>query len=171
MGDDSLRVSFRQRLLRQSGSGRLGSATLPAMTAPKLPALDPKKLDEPTLEALIEMMFLAVNADGEFSDAERVAFAGQVAELSGGRVAGERFRTLAARIEKDATQGRTARLEVLKKIFTDPTLAVGALGLVVRMVAADGIIRTAERELILEVAEGLGIEGDVAADLVAHAAV
>lgn len=140
------------------------------MAAPNLPALDPKKLDEPTLEALIEMMFLAVHADDEFSDAERAAFAGQVAELSAGRIAGERFRTLATRIEKDSAQGRPARLEALKKVFTDPALALGALGLVVRMVAADGVIRTAERELILEVAEGLGIEGDVAADLVARAA-
>ena len=144
------------------------------MTAPAAagsPVLDPKTLDEPTLEALIELMFLAVNADGEFSDEERSSFAGQVASLSAGRIAGERFRTLATRIEKDSAQGLAARLEVLKKSFADPAVAKGALALVVRMVAADGIIRTAERELILEVAEGLGIEGDVAADLVAHAAV
>ena len=123
--------------------------------------------DGKQLEALIEMMFLAVHADGEFDDRERNAFAMQVQGLSEGKIAGEAFKTLMARIEKQVTQdGRAARIAALKDAFPDAESRKQALSLVVRMVAADGVIRTSERELVLEVAEGLEIDGDVAADLV-----
>ncbi len=41
-----------------------------------------------------------------------------------------------------------------------------ALALAIRLVAADGIIRTSERELILDVADALEIDRNEAADLV-----
>ena len=123
--------------------------------------------DEKRTEALIEMMYLAVHADGEFDDRERNAFATQVRTLSEGKVAGDAFKTLMARIEKQVdSDGRAARIASLKNVFPDAEARKEALALVVRMVAADGVIRTSERELILEVAEGLEIDGDVAADLV-----
>jgi uncharacterized tellurite resistance protein B-like protein len=123
--------------------------------------------DPARLEALIEMMFLAVHADGEFDDRERNAFATQVRALSDGKVAGDAFKTLMGRIEKQvASDGRTGRIAALKVAFPDADARKEALALVIRMVAADGVIRTSERELILEVAEGLEIDGDVAADLV-----
>ena len=40
------------------------------------------------------------------------------------------------------------------------------LSMAIRMLAADGILRTSEREFILEMAETLGIDRDAAADLV-----
>jgi uncharacterized tellurite resistance protein B-like protein len=126
-----------------------------------------RDLDPARLEALIEMMFLAVHADGEFDDRERNAFATQVRALSDGKVSGEAFKTLMARIEKQvAADGRAARIASLKTAFPDAASRQEALSLVVRMVAADGVIRTSERELVLEVAEGLEIDGAVAADLV-----
>jgi uncharacterized tellurite resistance protein B-like protein len=45
-----------------------------------------------------------------------------------------------------------------------------AFELVVHVVAADGVIRTSERELLLEVAEALRIDPDSAADMVRKAA-
>ena len=138
------------------------------MTAPSASTgLSLRDLDPKRLEALIEMMFLAVHADGEFDDRERNAFATQVRALSDGKIAGDAFKTLMARIEKQVDEGgRGARIAALKDAFPDATARTEALALVVRMVAADGVIRTSERELILEVAEGLEIDGDVAADLV-----
>jgi tellurite resistance protein len=41
-----------------------------------------------------------------------------------------------------------------------------ALALAIQITAADGIIRTSERELILETAAALDVDGDTAADMV-----
>ena len=125
--------------------------------------------DDRQVEGLIELMFLAVHADGEFSDEERNELASNVRSLSSGRIAGETFKTLVLRIEKDlAAEGRAQRLAALKLVFPDESARIDALAIVVRMVAADGVVRTSERDLILEVADGLEIDGGVAADLVAQ---
>ena len=116
-------------------------------------------------EALLEMMFLAVHADGEFSDEERNALAQAVRE--GGGPSGAAFKQTMDRIERDvAAQGRQARIKALASALPDAKSKEEALVAVIKMVAADGVLRTSERELVLEVAEGLGIEGDRAADLV-----
>ena len=124
-------------------------------------------LDPDKLEAVIELMFLAAHADDEFSDEERNEFANNVADMSQRRIVGDAFRKLMARIESDLqTSGRTARLSVLRQSLSDPQMRLDALALAIRMTAADGVIRTSERELILEVAEAMEIDGSVAADLV-----
>ncbi len=126
-----------------------------------------REFDEPKLEALIEMMFLAADADGEFSQDERKHFAKSIESLSEARIAGERFDRLMARIEADvAASGREARLRSVKERLADAASRKVALSLAVQVMAADGIIRTSERELILEVAEALDIDRDVAANLV-----
>lgn len=126
-------------------------------------------LDDATLEALIEMMFLAVHADGEFAEEERNEFADQVRTLSKGRIDGPKFSALMAKLEKSlAADGREERIAYLKTVFRADYARREAFSLAVRMTAADGVIRTSERELILELAEGLEIDNDVAADLVAE---
>jgi len=125
-----------------------------------------RNLDRETLEALIEMMFLAANADEEFDDVERNEFAMNVADLSQRKIVGAEFKTLMARIESDLkTDGRTGRLAKLKTRIVDPQMREDALAIAIRMVAVDGIVRTSERDLVLEVAEALEIDGNVAADL------
>ena len=117
-------------------------------------------------DALLELMFLAVHADGEFGEEERNAFAAAVRDRGG--PSGAAFKTAMDRIEKDvAAQGRDKRIAALASSFSDAKAKEDALVAVIQMVAADGVVRTSERELILEVADGLGIEGDRAADLVA----
>jgi len=117
-------------------------------------------------EALVELMFLAVHADGEFGEEERNAFAQAIRERGG--PTGAEFKKTMDRIERDvAAQGREARIGALAASFPDAKSKEDALVAVIAMVAADGVVRTSERELILEVAEGLGVEGDRAADLVA----
>ena len=121
---------------------------------------------DPRADALLELMFLAVHADGEFGEEERNAFAQGVRDRGG--PSGAAFKASMDRIEKDvAAQGREARIKSLSSSFPDGKAKEDALVAVIQMVAADGVVRTSERELILEVAEGLGIEGDRAADLVA----
>ena len=126
-----------------------------------------RAFDEPRLEALIETMFLAAFADGDFGDEEREQLTSSVESLTDRAISATTTDALVTRIQADlAAQGRPARLASVKARLTTPGERKTALSLTIRLVAADGIIRTTERELILDVAEALEIDRDEAADLV-----
>ncbi len=131
------------------------------------PQSDLQTLGDAKLEALVEVMFLAADADGEFSDVERRHFVKSVESLTDGRIPHARLEALvneaADAVERE---GRAARLAAVKARLPEPNVRKVALSLAIQVTAADGIIRTAERELILETAEALEIDRDVAADLV-----
>jgi tellurite resistance protein len=63
-------------------------------------------------------------------------------------------------------QGREARLREVKARLPDARVRKVALALAIQVTAADGIIRTSERELILQTAEALEVDRDEAADMV-----
>jgi tellurite resistance protein len=124
-------------------------------------------LSNAKLDALVEMMFLAASADGEFSDVERKHFLQSVESLTDGRLGKAALETLLQRAQADlAASGREARLSAVKERLPDAGARKVALSLAIQVTAADGIIRTSERELILETAEALEIDRDEAADLV-----
>ncbi len=124
-------------------------------------------LSNAKLDALVEMMFLAASADGEFSDVERKHFVRSIESLTDGRLAGEALEALLARAKSDLeASGRDARLKAVKERLPDAGARKVALALAIEVSAADGIIRTSERELILETAEALEIDRDEAANLV-----
>ncbi len=124
-------------------------------------------LSDQKLEALVEMMYLAAAADGEFSDIEREHFVTNLESLTDGKLDKAKLEALLAQAEKDeAAQGREARLAAVKDRLPDPGARRVALALAVQVMAADGIIRTSERELIMETAEVLEIDVDEAARLV-----
>jgi tellurite resistance protein len=126
-----------------------------------------RALSEPKLEALVEMMFLAASADGEFSDVERAHFVKSVESLTDGRLSAPRLSELLAQAKADLeSAGRDARLLRVKQRLTDAGARKVALSLAIQVAAADGIIRTSERELILETANALEIDPGEAADLV-----
>jgi uncharacterized tellurite resistance protein B-like protein len=119
------------------------------------------------LEALVEMMFLAASADGDFSDVERKHFLHSIESLTDGRLKGAPLEALLDRAKQDLdASGRDARLKAVKERLPDLGARKVALSLAIEVTAADGIIRTSERELILETAEALEIDRDEAADLV-----
>ncbi|MBK7584065.1 MAG: TerB family tellurite resistance protein [Myxococcales bacterium] len=129
------------------------------MTTPDLPP--------PKLEALIETMFLAASADGEFSDEEQAHFKNSLESLTSARLSKEELSSLLAQAKKDLDrEGRDKRLLSVKARLPEPALRKVALSLAIQVTAADGIIRTSERELILETADALEIDRDEAADLV-----
>lgn len=124
-------------------------------------------LSSAKLDALVEMMFLAASADGEFSEVERAHFLHSVESLTDGRLGKTALSALLDRAQADlAASGRAARLLAVKERLPDPGARKVALSLAIEVTAADGIIRTSERELILETADALEIDRDVAADLV-----
>ena len=129
-------------------------------------------LDESSLGALIETMVLAGDADGGLEEGELRAL---VRELSGlvsgtalasyadGPTLGPRIDAARATLERDGREAFVA--SVTARLGSDEARE-GALALAARIVASDGIVRTSEREVLLELAEGLGIDVDRAADLV-----
>jgi tellurite resistance protein len=128
---------------------------------------DLQALGEAKLEALVEVMFLAASADGEFSVIERAHFLKSVESLTDGRIPTARLQVLVdeagTALDRD---GREARLSSVKSRLPDTGSRRVALSLAIQVTAADGIIRTSERELILEAADALEITRDEAADLV-----
>ena len=119
------------------------------------------------LEALVEMMFLAASADGDFSDVERTYFLKSVESLTSGRLTTATLEGLLERAQRELTSsGREARLSSVKERLPDAAARKVALSLAIQVTAADGIIRTSERELLMETADALGIDRGEAADLV-----
>jgi tellurite resistance protein len=127
---------------------------------------DLQALGEAKFEALIEAMYLAASADGEFSAVERAHFLKSVESLTDGRLPTARLAALVAEageaLERD---GREARLLSVKSRLPDAGSRRVALSLAIQVAAADGIIRTSERELILDTAKALELDRDEAANL------
>ncbi len=124
------------------------------------------QLSPDQVEALVEVMYLAADADGEVSADERAELASNIARITDGQVDQAKAAEL---VEKAAAAGqgasRTARLAAIKDKLP-PEQRNHALMLAIKVTCADDIIRTSERELILATAEALDIPGDTAADLV-----
>lgn len=136
-----------------------------------MPNTDPafvRDLGDEKVEALVEMMFLAASADGELGNEERKLFLESAETLTSRLITGEKLEAVLAKAKKHLDEsGREARLAAVKDRLPDPTARKLALSLAIQVTAADGIVRTSERELIMETAEALGIDGDTAADMVA----
>ncbi len=119
------------------------------------------------LEAFIEIMFLSASSDGEFSEVERRHFVSSLQSLTDGRWTQAALEQLLARASEElARSGRAARLTAVRDRLPQPGARRAALSLAIQVAASDGIVRTSERELILEAAEILGVPRDEAADLV-----
>lgn len=122
--------------------------------------------DEPKLEALIETMFLAAFADGDFGEEERKQLIGSVQSLTDRTMSTKTTDALLTRIHAALeASGRAARLASVKERLETHGERKAALALSIRVVVTDGIVRTSERELILDLADALEIDRDEAADL------
>lgn len=119
------------------------------------------------LEALVEVMFLAASADGEFSDDERRHFLAAVESLTDQALTDEALSALVGKLESLLEQeGRELRLSRVAARLENAAEKRVALSLAVRLMASDGIVRTSEREVIVDLAEALGIDREDAANLV-----
>ena len=123
--------------------------------------------DAPKLEALIETMFLAAFADGDFGEDERKQLISSVESLTDRTMSAKTTDALLTRIQAALEiEGRAVRLASVKERLGTHGERKAALALSIRLVAADGIVRTSERELIFDLADALEIDRDEAADLV-----
>jgi tellurite resistance protein len=124
------------------------------------------QLSEAEVAALIEAMFLAAEADGDVGADELGELSSSIERVTSGAVSKQRAQVLVESARAAlAGSDRPTRLSAVKAALS-PAQCKHALLLAIQVTAADGRIRTSERELILETAEALDIDGDTAADLV-----
>ena len=119
------------------------------------------------IDSLIELMLLAASADGELSIEE-------IDQLQKSLLEVDELWITQIDLEKRLRQAhdrivgaeRADRLAAVKKSLSAIDARKAGLELAIRVMAADGLIRTSERELILETAEALDVDRDAAADMV-----
>jgi tellurite resistance protein len=117
------------------------------------------------LEALVETMYLVAFADGELGAAEREHFARSVAQLTGGRMAGDELGHVLARLPRALGSGRDGLVASIKRRLP-AHLRQLALVLAADMAAADGYLHPNERRLLLILAQSFGISDAEAREVV-----
>lgn len=133
--------------------------------------MDAPEFDAAETDALFELLVIAAAADDEIGAEEKKALAEHLEALTVGKVSlGARGRSFEASfadaLGRLALDGREARLRAIAEALRTAERREAALATAIRVFAADGVVRTAEREAILEIAEALGVPTDRAADLV-----
>lgn len=135
-----------------------------------MPALDSKllaSLSDPQIDAMVEVMLLAAAADGHLDESELKQLRQSLLEVDDLWLSHvDLDQRVAAATQRLGSAPRSARLAALKNELPNPEQRLAALELALRVITADGVIRTAEHDLVLEVSQLLEIDGKVAADLV-----
>jgi uncharacterized tellurite resistance protein B-like protein len=137
-------------------------------------AFDPvallRAIDPSQLTALAHVMVLAADADGDMSEVEIEHLGARLQSLAAGTPHASTLAGLPHLLDSAHRQlragGRAELIAGIKSQLADADARKAALGLAISVTAADGIVRTSERELILELAEELEVDRDAAADLV-----
>lgn len=118
-----------------------------------------QQIDDDTLEALVETLYVAAFADGRFSDEERTRFSASVAYLTRGRLASPAAEQLLQRVaERHGDGARTARLAAIRERLATAELRRIALVLAADMAAADGVLHDAERAVLRELGDALEVD-------------
>ncbi len=138
----------------------------------------PQQLDDPfagdadasrRFDALFEVMFLMIAADGKVEDAEFEVLRGAVRGLTDNALRTAHIEKMLAECKARYEQGKEARLEAIAPILKeDPALTEAAFSLAAAIAFADNEIQDEENDLINELAEALDIEGDRAEELLAQ---
>jgi tellurite resistance protein len=124
------------------------------------------------LDAIVDTMVLAADSDGELGDEEQQTLADNIAKLARGtehaeEMAGQKLMAKIRAARQQISDGdRDGLIETVKSRLRDADARRAALGLAIVVTNADGIVRTSERELIMDLADALEIDRDEAADLV-----
>lgn len=103
------------------------------------------------LEACVELMFFAANADGSIDPAERAVFEKNALEATHGQLRPEIIRAVLAHFEGAAkTADRAARIQAIARRVPDPRVRRAVLALAVKVAHADGALRPEERAFLVE---------------------
>jgi uncharacterized tellurite resistance protein B-like protein len=125
------------------------------------------ELNNDQVDALIEVMLLAASADGELSIEEIDQLQKSLLEVNELWITHiDLERRLSEAHTRIAGAKRSERLAAAKAQLIALDARKAALELAIRVMASDSVVRTSERELILETAEALDIDRDDAANMV-----
>lgn len=137
--------------------------------------MSPKVVDDPfagdddarrRFDALFETMYLMVAADGSVGDEEFEVVRGAVRGLTDNAIRTAYIDKLMAECKERYKEGRDARLASVAPILKeDDALVEAAFSLAAAVAFADSDIKDEENELINDLAEALGIDGDKADEL------
>lgn len=129
------------------------------------------ELSDPQIDAVVEAMLLAAHADGELDPSEISQLKKSLLDIDHLWLSHidleQRIETAKSHI---AGHDRTDRLQSLRQTLDKPEQRIAALELAALVIASDGILRTSERDLMLEAAEILGVDSGVVADIVKQVA-
>lgn len=132
---------------------------------------DPRRRGAAADEALLDVMLVAACADGEVGDAELTALARGVASLRlldvHDPVGFER--EVMARARAVIAEGPTARVARAAAALGPPPLRVAALRLAALVVFADREIADEEPEVLVTLANALGVDAGALAQIVSDA--
>jgi tellurite resistance protein len=127
-------------------------------------------LDEPKLEALIEIMYLAAYADGSFAPEERAHFARSVQSLTDRKVTPDMLDQVVGRLDAARKATGTAALIVgARATLGSPSACRVALSLAIGVIMADGKVTESERAMLYEIGTALGVERSVTESLLGEA--
>lgn len=124
-------------------------------------------LGSPKVEALVEAMFLAATADGEFASEEALQFTATIGALTDRKLEGEAVAALVSRLtELLKAEGRQKRLEAIAARLPAGKGRETAVILAAAITASDGEIQGSENDLVADLAEALGVDPERAIELV-----
>ena len=124
-------------------------------------------LGSPKVEALVEAMFLAATADGDFAPEESLQFAATIEALTDRQLVGEGLVALVERLSALLkAEGRQKRLESIAARVPAGKGRETALILAAAITASDGHVEEEENDLVADLAEALEIEPGRAIELV-----
>lgn len=150
----------------------VGQPASVSFTRPSAVLEDPFSGDEDAARrfgALFEAMFLMIAADGVVADEEFEVLRGAVRGLTDNQMRTAHIDKLLAECKEKYKQGKEKRLEAIAPILQeDPALVEAGFSLAAAIAFADNEIQDEENELINELAEALGIEGERADELLSQ---
>lgn len=121
----------------------------------------------PKVDALIEAMFLAATADGEFAAEEALQFTATVEALADRAISRE---SLAQRLEQLRAllrkEGRPARIASVAARLPAGKGRETALILAAAITASDGVVVGEENDLLADLVDALGIDQERAIELI-----
>ncbi|MBI2393063.1 MAG: hypothetical protein HYV09_25995 [Deltaproteobacteria bacterium] len=119
------------------------------------------------VEALVEAMFLAATADGEFAPEEALQFAATVGALTDRKWEGDALHRLIGRLSLQLkTDGRQKRIESIAARLPPGKPRETAIILAAAITASDGEYQASENDLVADLADKLGVDPERAIELV-----
>lgn len=126
-----------------------------------------EELGSPKVEALVEAMFLAATADGEFAPEESMQFTATIGALTDKKLDPDTVSRLIGQLSLQLkTEGRQARLASIAARLPLGKARETAVILAAAITASDGEVKGSENDLVADLADALGVDPGRAVELV-----